>query len=257
MSAVYKRELASYFRSPVGYIALALFSFLSGFVFINQYGDGSVNISSEIMSLCSFFVIIVPVITMGLFSEDKKRGTEVLFYTNPVSMFEVVLGKFFAAMTLIVILFSNVFLHMIITAASGGVVNTGSWGSVIVYFCLAILFTSIGILASALTDTQIISAIISFVIILVIQLLQTISTLASSALSSLLSLSMFALEPEKVNNACNNVAAAITWLSPFTKTQDFRYGVFSVAPLVFCLSMALVFLFLTYRILEKKRWSQN
>ena len=114
MSAVYKRELASYFRSPVGYIALALFSFLSGFVFINQYGDGSVNISSEIMSLCSFFVVIVPVITMGLFSEDKKRGTEVLFYTNPVSMFDVVLGKFFAAMTLILILFSNVFLHMII-----------------------------------------------------------------------------------------------------------------------------------------------
>ena len=108
MLAIYKRELASYFRSPVGYIALALFSFLSGFVFINQYGDGSVNISSEIMSLCSFFVVIVPVITMGLFSEDKKRGTEVLFYTNPLSMFDVVLGKFFAAMTLIAILFSNV-----------------------------------------------------------------------------------------------------------------------------------------------------
>ena len=257
MLAIYKRELASYFRSPVGYIALALFSFLSGFVFINQYGDGSVNISSEIMSLCSFFVVIVPVITMGLFSEDKKRGTEVLFYTNPLSMFDVVLGKFFAAMTLIAILFSNVFLHMIITAFSGGVVNTGTWGSVIVYFCLAILFTSIGILASALTDTQIISAIISFVIILVIQLLQTISTLASSALSSVLSSSMLAVEPEKVNKICNNVAAAITWLSPFTKTADFRYGVFSISPLVFCLSMALVFLFLTYRIHEKKRWSQN
>ena len=257
MLAIYKRELASYFRSPVGYIALALFSFLSGFVFINQYGDGSVNISSEIMSLCSFFVVIVPVITMGLFSEDKKRGTEVLFYTNPLSMFDVVLGKFFAAMTLMAILFSNVFLHMIITAFSGGVVNTGTWGSVIVYFCLAILFTSIGILASALTDTQIISAIISFVIILVIQLLQTISTLASSALGSVLSSSMLAVEPEKVNKICNNVAAAITWLSPFTKTADFRYGVFSISPLVFCLSMALVFLFLTYRILEKKRWSQN
>ena len=257
MLAIYKRELASYFRSPVGYIALALFSFLSGFVFINQYGDGSVNISSEIMSLCSFFVVIVPVITMGLFSEDKKRGTEVLFYTNPLLMFDVVLGKFFAAMTLIAILFSNVFLHMIITAFSGGVVNTGTWGSVIVYFCLAILFTSIGILASALTDTQIISAIISFVIILVIQLLQTISTLASSALGSVLSSSMLAVEPEKVNKICNNVAAAITWLSPFTKTADFRYGVFSISPLVFCLSMALVFLFLTYRILEKKRWSQN
>ena len=54
MLAIYKRELASYFRSPVGYIALALFSFLSGFVFINQYGDGSVNISSEIVTILEF-----------------------------------------------------------------------------------------------------------------------------------------------------------------------------------------------------------
>ena len=85
MLAVYKRELASYFRSPVGYIALALFSFISGLMFINQYSNGSVNLSTEIMSLSSFFVVIIPVITMGLFSEDRKRGTEVLFYTNPVS----------------------------------------------------------------------------------------------------------------------------------------------------------------------------
>ena len=151
----------------------------------------------------------------------------------------------------------NIFLHMIITAFSGGVVNIGSWGSVIVFFCLATLFTSIGILASALTDTQIISAIISFVIILVIQLLQTLSTLASSALYSLLSSSLINMDTEKINTACSNLAAAISWLSPFSKTQDFRYGVFSIAPLVFCISMALVFLFLTYRILEKKRWTQN
>ena len=257
MSAIYKRELASYFRSPVGYIAMALFSFLSGFLFINQYGNGAINISTEIMSLTSFFVVIIPVITMGLFAEDKKRGTEVIFYTNPISMFEVVLGKFFAALTLILILFANVFVHMIITAASGGVINVGTWGSVLVYFCLAILFTSIGVLASALSDTQIVSAIICFVTLLVIQLLNTVSQLASSGLSSLLSSSMLALDPEKVNTACSRFAAAIAWFSPFTKTQDFRYGVFSISPLIFCLSMAIVFLFLTYRILEKKRWSQK
>jgi ABC-2 type transporter. len=257
MSAIYKRELASYFRSPVGFVALALFSFLSGFLFINQYNDGMVNISTEIMSLSSFFVVIIPVITMGLFAEDKKRGTEVIFYTNPISMFEVVLGKFFAAITLIAILFVNVFIHMIITAFSGGVVNVGTWGSVIVYFCLAMLFTSIGVFASSISDTQIVSAIICFVTILVIQLLQTVSALAAAGVTSLLSSSIFKLEPETINKASNNVATAIAWFSPFTKTQDFRYGVFSISPLVFCLSMALLFLFLTYRILEKKRWSQK
>lgn len=257
MSAVYKRELASYFRSPVGFVALALYGFLSGFLFINQYSGGSVNMSSEIMSLASFFVIIVPVITMGLFAEDKKRGTEVLFYTSPVSLFDVVIGKFLAALSLIAILFINVFVHMIITAFSGGVINIGTWGSVLVYFFLALFFVSIGIFASALTDTQIIAAIISFVIILCIQLLSTISSLASSAVSSLLSASLFNLDTEKVSAACENVANAIAWLDPIAKTGDFRYGVFSVSPLVYSASMAFVFLFLTYRILEKKRWSQK
>ncbi len=118
MFAVYKREFFSYFRSPVGYIALALFSFLSGLLFINQFGSGAVSISSEIISLRSFFVVIIPVITMGLFAEDKKRGTEILFYTNPLSLFDVVLGKFLAALSLLGVMLLNVIVHMIITAVN-------------------------------------------------------------------------------------------------------------------------------------------
>ncbi|MBO4243418.1 MAG: ABC transporter permease subunit [Clostridiales bacterium] len=257
MFAVYKREFFSYFRSPVGYIALALFSFLSGLLFINQFGSGAISISSEIISLRSFFVVIIPVITMGLFAEDKKRGTEILFYTNPLSLFDVVLGKFFAALSLLGVMFLNVIVHMIITAVNKGVVDIGTWGSVIVYFFLAILFIAIGIFASALTDSQIISAILSFIIILIIQLISTISTLASSSVSSFLSGKMFSMDAEKVSKAVEKVSNGIKWLDPFAKTQDFRYGIFSVAPLVFCLSGALIFLYLTYRVLEKKRWAQN
>ncbi len=119
------------------------------------------------------------------------------------------------------------------------------------------LFISIGIFASALTDSQIISAILSFIIILIIQLISTISTLAASSVSSFLSSKMFSMDAEKVSKAVEKVSNGIKWLDPFSKTQDFRYGIFSVAPLVFCLSGALVFLYLTYRVLEKKRWAQN
>ena len=73
MLAVFKREFLSYFRSPVGYVAIAIFSFLSGFIFYAQFSDGAVNIGSEVIALRSFFVVIVPIITMGLLSEDKKR----------------------------------------------------------------------------------------------------------------------------------------------------------------------------------------
>lgn len=256
MLAVFKREFLSYFRAPVGYIAIALFSFLSGYLFVSQFSGGSVNISSEVISLRSFFIIIVPIITMGLFAEDKKRGTEIIYYTAPISMFSVVIGKFLAAMALIGIMFCNVFVHMVVTAFCGGVIDIGSWGSVIVYFFLAALFVSIGLMASAITDSQIISAIVSFVILLCIQLLTTIASLASNAVGSFLA-GVFNLNSESVSKTSAAIVKAISWLDPFVKTQDFRYGVFSVAPLFFCFSMAMVFIFLTYRVLEKKRWSQN
>lgn len=255
MYAVFKREFLSYFRSPVGYIAIALFSFLSGFIYINLFSQGMINISSEINSLRSFFVIIVPIITMGLFAEDRRRGTEVIYYTTPVNLASVVFGKFLAALSLTGIMFVNVFIHMIVTKAFKGVIGIGAWGSVIVYFFLAAMFISIGIFASAITDSQIISAITAFVIILVIQLIATIGKFAGSAISSFLN--FFGMSSEKTSAAGDAIYKAFSWLDPLTKTQNFRYGVFGVIPLFYCLSVALIFIYLTYRVLEKKRWSQK
>ena len=90
MYAIFKREFLSYFRTPVGYVAMALFTFISGFVFYSLFASGSVSISNEIITLRSLFIIIVPIITMGMFAEDRKRGTEVLYYTTPVDLFSVV-----------------------------------------------------------------------------------------------------------------------------------------------------------------------
>lgn len=256
MFAIFKREFLSYFRSPVGYVAIALFSFLSGYLFINQFGTGMVNISSEIISLRSFFIVIVPIITMGLFADDKKRGTEIIFYTSPISLFDAVVGKFLAALSLFGIMFINVIAHMIITKSCNGVVDVGTWGSVIVFFFLAAMFISIGIFASAITDSQIISAILCFLLILITQLITSMANFVASFMASLLSASIWGLDASKIASVCDGVIEGISWLDPFAKTQDFRYGVFSVSPLIFCFSVALIFIYLTYRLLEKKRWSQ-
>ena len=254
MYAIFKRDFLQYFRSPVGYVAIAIFSFLAGFIFYSQYANGTVSISSEVISLRSFFVIIVPIITMASFAEDKKRGTEVLYYTTPVDLFSVVAGKFCAALALFAVMFINVFIQMIVTVSNGGMVGVGEWGSVIVFFFRAAMFISVGLLASALNDNQIVSAIVAFVSILLFQLLSTISSYAKSALNAVVFL-MF-----QDNNAANKageiIENVINWLDPFARTSDFRSGVFSVSSLVFCLSIAAIFLYLTYRVLEKKRWSQ-
>ena len=252
MLAIFKREFLSYFRSPVGYVAIALFSFLSGFIFYSQFASGAVNIATEVISLRSFFVIIVPIITMGLLSEDKKRGTDVLYYTTPVSLFNVVTGKVLAAFALYAVMFINVIIHIIVTLACGGDFEVGSIGTIIVFFFMAFMFIAIGLFASAITDSQIISAIVAFIIILVTQLISTIGSYAGTAVTSVLS----AVKADSAIAAGNAIAAAISWFDPFVKTQDFRLGIFSVSALIFVFSVGILFLYLTFRVLEKKRWSQ-
>lgn len=257
MTAVFKREFLSYFRSPVGYVALALFSFLSGFQFINMISKGYISISSEIVSLSSFFIVIIPIITMGLLSEDKKRGTEILFYTTPVNLFDVVFGKFLAALSLFAIMFINVIIHMIITVCCKGKIDVGVFGATLVFFFVAALYIAIGLFASSITDSQIISAIVCFVILLVISILNTISQYVQTGVNAFLSETFLKFDPAKSQKAAESVGNAIIWLNPLDKTQDFRYGIFSVFPLIFCLSFALVFIYLTFRKLDKKRWAQK
>ena len=107
MLAIFKREFSMYFKTASGYIAFAIFAFLSGYIFVSQYASGKVNIASEITNLRSFFVVLIPIVTMGLFSEDKKRGTEVLYYTTPTNIASVVIGKFLSAMALFGIIFNQ------------------------------------------------------------------------------------------------------------------------------------------------------
>lgn len=255
MYAIFKREFLSYFRSPVGYVAIAIFSFLSGFIFFSQFSSGSVNIASEVISLTSFFVIIVPIITMGLLAEDKKRGTDILYYTTPVSLFNVVVGKVLAAFALFAVMFINVIIHIIVTLGCGGKFGVGAVGTIIVFFFMAFMFISMGLFASAITDNQIVSAIVAFIIILITQLITVISNYIGTAITSVASLLHF--KSTTASAMGNGIRKGIAWLDPFVKTQDFRLGIFSVSSLVFLVSVGILFMYLTFRILEKKRWSQS
>lgn len=255
MQAIFKREFLSYFRTPVGYVAMAIFTFISGFVFYSRFASGYVSISEEINVLLSMFIIIVPIITMGMFAEDRRRGTEILYYTNPLELFSVVCGKFLAALALTFVMFINVIIHMIVVASCGGNIDAGAFGSILVFFFMGALFISIGLLASVITDNQIISAIVSFLFILIVQLISVIGSYCGTAVSTIMSYMGFGVTAR--NAAKDGVAGFIGWFDPYTKTETFVNGLFSVSALVFCLSFAIFFLYLAFRILEKKRWSQK
>jgi len=259
MKAIYKRELASYFRSPVGWIVITLFVLLGGFYFsFAMQSSLSVDIGSEIIWLEPVFFIVIPLITMRLFSEEKKNGTEVLLFTSAVPLYKIVLGKYLAALSLIVIMLSSSILHIILVAVMGGLLNASTLGAYIGFVLLAAVFISIGLMASALTENQIIAAVVSIVIILFTALLSLIASAVESIFVSTASMSNFLnLSSESINRAGENIARAINWFDPFARTNPFSLGIFSISPLVFCLSQVALFLYITYRILEKRRWSQS
>ncbi|MBR3058373.1 MAG: ABC-2 transporter permease [Clostridiales bacterium] len=260
MLAVFKREFLSYFRTPVGWVAISILGALSGYCFITMLTASTpyVNIALEINYLRSFFIVLIPIITMRLFSEEKKNGTDVLLYTMPFSMKNAVIGKFLAAIALQAIMLISVFFHMIITVICSGSINSASWGAILGYLVLAALFISIGMLTSALTENQIMSAVVSFVLILFLQMMSTISDSIANVVTSLMRIAnIFGLSDSTIFNIGESIRSGITWFDPYSKTSCYTSGVFKVAPIVYCLSFTALFMYITFRVLEKKRWSQN
>lgn len=260
MFAVFKREFLSYFRNPVGWVAISLIGLISGYYFTKMLTAtvSNVDISQEIDFLRSFFIILIPIITMRLFAEEKRNGTDVLLYTMPFSMKSAVLGKFLAAISLQALMLLCVFFHMIVTVALSGFVSPAAWGAIFAYMVLAALFISIGMLTSAMTENQIMSAVCCFVILLFLNMLSSIAASLSEMFKSFLKFThLFGLSDSAIYSAGENLRKAIVWFDPYDKTSCFTSGVFKIVPLIFCLSFTFVFSYITYRVLEKKRWSQS
>ncbi len=260
MFAVFKREFLSYFRNPVGWVAICLMGIISGYYFTGMITAtfAYVNIQLEIDFLRTYFIILIPIITMRLFAEEKRNGTDVLLYTMPFSMKEAVFGKFLAAFSLQCLMLICVFSHMIITVILSGYISSATWGAIIGYLVLAALFISIGMLTSAMTENQIMSAVFCFVILLFLNMLSSIATSFSTLVKNVLKYTgLFHLSDSAIYNVGENIRKAIVWFDPFDRTSCYTSGVFKIVPIIFCLSFTFVFIYITYRVLEKKRWSQS
>ncbi len=259
MLAIYKKEFASYFRSPIGWIVIALFALMGGFYFsIMIQNSNSINMSDELSFLKTILFVVIPLMTMRLFTEEKKNGTEVLMYTAPISMFRVVIGKYLAALTLLLIMIASSLVHLILVVALGGLVDSSTLGAYIGFTFLAAVFIAIGTFCSAVTENQIIAAIISFLLILFTSSITYIAAILQNIfVNAMNNFNLFNLSMDSIYQAGQAISDAVVWIDPFAKTNDFLIGIFSVDPLVFCISMIVLFLFFTYRVLEKKRWSQG
>ncbi len=259
INAIVKREIQSYFKSPIGYIVLALFMLITSFVFVSNLQYKYSDVGSILLSVQSIlFMIIVPMITMRSFSEERKNGSEVLLLTSPASVFEIVIGKYLASLYLLLIMTATSIIFILFTLAFGGVVDAKVLGAYIGFICIGAAYLAIGLFASSLTENQVISAIITFSTIFVFMILDGIASIMGSVISTLISkINIMGLTDLQIDGVATSVTSFVQWPNPTARLDNFGSGIFEITPLIFFASLIAIFLFLTIRVIEKRRWTQK
>ena len=234
MFAIFKRELKAYFTSPLGYVFLAIFYAFSGlFFYIFSLSVGSTDISSVFLMMFMVLMVFVPLLTMRLLSEDKKQKTDQLILTAPVSLLSIVMGKFLAAYAIFAIGVAVMPVYGFVMSTFATVSWLPIWGNTVGLLLLGGIVVSIGLFISSLTENQMIAAIGGFFINLMILLMNTLK----SALP---------------NGFLQDVLSSI---SVYSRYSEITSGIFSLSSLIFFVSVIFIFLFLTVRVLEKRRWA--
>lgn len=239
MTAIMKREFASYFTSPLGYVYLAVFYGFSGlFLWMTCLTAGSSDMSSTFLWMFFIMMILIPILTMRTMADDKRQKTDQLTLTSPVSLFGLVAGKFLAAFFIFMIGAAVMLIYALFLSAM--VADSGNqfgWASVLGNFVgislMGAVFISAGIFVSSLTENQMIAAIGSIGANIVLCLFDVISNFVT----------------------VDFIRDILNALSVFYKYQEFTYGIFSLKNILFFLSLIVILNFLTMRILERRRWS--
>ncbi|MBQ7830166.1 MAG: ABC transporter permease [Clostridia bacterium] len=248
MLAIYKKELRSYFTNPLGFVFVGIFLAVSALLFsYTTFLAKTYDTSSYFLLMIFVLVILLPLLTMRLFAEEKKLRTEQLLLTAPISLTGMVLGKFFAAFTMffgcmLVSCINFIPLYAIAAAERGnlsysttyvGPVTAQIVGCMIAIVLIGAAFIALGTLISTLTENQLAAAIITMAAIF--------GLIFTSLISSFVPVAW--------------IRTALNWISVLGRFSNLSKGVFDISTVVYYLSLTFAFLFLTVRVYEKRRWN--
>ena len=182
MWAILKKELKTYFLSPIGYISIGIFMIMySIFFYLTTIMSGSVDMGNLYYATARYgLLLMVPLLTMRMFSEERKNGTEQLLLTSPRSVTSIVLGKFFAAVAVILITLILSGIYSVIVSFFGDINVPTILATMLGFLLVAMAAISIGMLASSITENQIISAILTIVVLVAPWFLVDMSEIFSS-----------------------------------------------------------------------------
>lgn len=249
MLAIFKREFKSYFTTPIGYIVLAAFYFFLGWFFYTIYSQGMAAAEVCMIATSTVSIFVLPVLTMRLMSEDRRQKVDQALLTAPVKVSSVVLGKFLAAFSVYAIAFIPTVIFEIIFA---------SYVSVNIFtYLYALLGTllfggaliAIGMFVSSLTESPAISAMLSLLINVALLFMENFVSLIPTTSGGT------GFFDKIVEGFLKFVTALCEKMSLVTTYNKFAESVFSVTDVVYLFSIIFVFVFLSVRSLEKRRWS--
>src|SRR5438067_4417730 len=240
------REVSSYFYSPIAYIVLFFFLFVSGADFyfqISFMNQRPVQYSVQEAFFNSIFfwfafVLIFPLITMRIFAEEFKLGTIEPLMTAPVRDLQVVLAKFFGAVIFYVALWVPTLLYFAIfqkITHQPAANSTGAyWGSYLMLLLLGMFYLSVGCFASVVTKNQMVAAVISFCAITLLLFLGLVQFI--------------------LLDICSGTRDALGYFSAIEHMGTFSRGIIDTRPMVFYLSMTAFVLALTYQAFQSRKW---
>ncbi len=234
MFAIYKRELKSYFTSMIGYLFLAFNLLIIGYYYIlycvtNYYTDFSYYVlTSSSLAL----ILLIPMITMGIFSVERKQKTDQILFTSPVSVTEIVLGKYLAVITLFGVSVLVTVLYPVLISFFGKVPITNTISGFVGYILFGMALVAIGMFISTLTESIIISGVVTIVVFLAIYLSGYFLRLTSA----------------------EGLANVINWLSIEERFSQLTSGLMTLGNIVYLISIIAVFIFLSIQVIQRRRY---
>ena len=195
MRAVFRHELSSYFTGVTGYVFSAFLLLFTGiYTMVYNLQSASVHFEYVLGSMSFVFLIIVPILTMRVLAEERRQKTDQLLYSLPLTMTQVVLGKFAAMLVVFAAPMAVICLYPVVLSAYGNVYLPAAYGAIVGFFFLGMALLAIGMYISSVTESQAVAAGLCFVVMLVNYFLSDLAGFASStAYSSLAALALTAL----------------------------------------------------------------
>jgi ABC-2 type transport system permease protein len=288
MIAVFKREFKSFFSNMTGYVAIAGTLLLVAIYFYStNLTQGMSQFEYALVDASTFvFPIVIPILTMKSFAEERKYKSDQLLLTSPLSVSQIVMGKYFGVLAVFGVAVLTLVPYPFILNIMGNVNLATAFSGLVGYFFLCAALSAIGIFASSLTDNQIIAAVITMCSTLFLSMIpslaETISPLAIvnygiltalaiavtfvlyaltknfyvafvfAALSEGVLIYLYRAQPTVLEGS---VAKILGYAALFRRMDDMVYGIFDVTAIVYYVSIAALFLFFTVQVIEKRRWN--